>query len=76
MWAFGLVTPLKSNEGGVAESDEEKAKLLNIFFSTVFTEENKLSDEKQNVKVNSQLKVPCLTQEEVQRHLKKIKIDK
>ena len=26
------VGPLKSNEGGVAGSDEEKAKLLNNFF--------------------------------------------
>ena len=30
----------------------------------------------QNVKVNSPLKVPCLTQEEVQQRLKKIKTDK
>ena len=29
-----------------------------------------------NVKINPPLKVPCLTQEEVQQRLKKIKIDK
>ncbi|CAJ0936637.1 unnamed protein product [Ranitomeya imitator] len=56
--------------------DEEKANILNTFFSTVFTVENKMLGEIPRNNENPILRVTNLTQEEVRNRLNKIKIDK
>ncbi|CAJ0939737.1 unnamed protein product [Ranitomeya imitator] len=56
--------------------DEEKANILNIFFSTVFTMENEMLGEIPRNNENPILRVTNLTQEEVRNRLNKIKIDK
>ncbi|CAJ0928853.1 unnamed protein product [Ranitomeya imitator] len=56
--------------------DEEKANILNTFFSTVFTVENEMLGEIPRNNENPILRVTNLTQEEVRNRLNKIKIDK
>ncbi|CAJ0965350.1 unnamed protein product [Ranitomeya imitator] len=56
--------------------DEEKANILNTFFSTVFTAENEMLGEIPRNNENPILRVTNLTQEEVRNQLNKIKIDK
>ncbi|CAJ0936780.1 unnamed protein product [Ranitomeya imitator] len=56
--------------------DEEKANILNTFFSTVFTVENEMLGEIPRNNENPILRVTNLTQEEVPNRLNKIKIDK
>ncbi|CAJ0967759.1 unnamed protein product [Ranitomeya imitator] len=56
--------------------DEEKANILNTFFSTVFTVENEMLGEIPRNNENPILQVTNLTQEEVRNRLNKIKIDK
>ncbi|CAJ0939657.1 unnamed protein product [Ranitomeya imitator] len=56
--------------------DEEKANILNTFFSTVFTAENEMLGEIPRNNENPILRVTNLTQEEVRNRLNKIKIDK
>ena len=38
--SFTGISPLNNGEGGIAETDEDKANTLNAFFSSVFTKEN------------------------------------
>ncbi|CAJ0962726.1 unnamed protein product [Ranitomeya imitator] len=56
--------------------DEEKANILNTFFSTVFTVEKEMLGEIPRNNENPILRVTNLTQEEVRNRLNKIKIDK
>ncbi|CAJ0958837.1 unnamed protein product [Ranitomeya imitator] len=56
--------------------DEEKANILNTFFSTVFTVENEMLGEIPRNNENPILRVTNLTQQEVRNRLNKIKIDK
>ncbi|CAJ0952597.1 unnamed protein product [Ranitomeya imitator] len=56
--------------------DEEKANILNTFFSTVFMVENEMLGEIPRNNENPILRVTNLTQEEVRNRLNKIKIDK
>ncbi|CAJ0919478.1 unnamed protein product [Ranitomeya imitator] len=76
-WKFALLkfSDLKNSLGEMVDEDEEKANMLNDFFSSVFTQENPMADKMSSDK-NSQLKVTCLTQQEVRRRLKITKIDK
>ncbi|CAJ0925797.1 unnamed protein product [Ranitomeya imitator] len=70
------VGPLKNSEERMVVDDEEKANILNTFFSTVFTVENEMLGEIPRNNENPILRVTNLTQEEVRNRLNKIKIDK
>ncbi|CAJ0934920.1 unnamed protein product [Ranitomeya imitator] len=70
------VGPLKNSEERMVVDDEEKANILNTFFSTVFTMENEMLGEIPRNNENPILRVTNLTQEEVRNRLNKIKIDK
>ncbi|CAJ0931487.1 unnamed protein product [Ranitomeya imitator] len=70
------VGPLKNSEERMVVDDEEKANILNTFFSTVFTGENEMLGEIPRNNENPILRVTNLTQEEVRNRLNKIKIDK
>ncbi|CAJ0926033.1 unnamed protein product [Ranitomeya imitator] len=70
------VGPLKNSEERMVVDDEEKANILNTFFSTVFTVENEMLGEIPRNNENPILRVTHLTQEEVRNRLNKIKIDK
>ncbi|CAJ0966536.1 unnamed protein product, partial [Ranitomeya imitator] len=70
------VGPLKNSEERMVVDDEEKANILNTFFSTVFTLENEMLGEIPRNNENPILRVTNLTQEEVRNRLNKIKIDK
>ncbi|CAJ0943700.1 unnamed protein product [Ranitomeya imitator] len=70
------VGPLKNSEERMVVDDEEKANILNTFFSTVFTVENEMLGEIPRNNENPILMVTNLTQEEVRNQLNKIKIDK
>ncbi|CAJ0923047.1 unnamed protein product [Ranitomeya imitator] len=70
------VSPLKNSEERMVVDDEEKANILNTFFSTVFTVENEMLGEIPRNNENPILRVTNLTQEEVRDRLNKIKIDK
>ncbi|CAJ0964682.1 unnamed protein product [Ranitomeya imitator] len=70
------VGPLKNSEERMVVDDEEKANILNTFFSTVFTVENEMLGEIPRNNENPILRVTNLTQEEVRNQLNKIKIDK
>ncbi|CAJ0965692.1 unnamed protein product [Ranitomeya imitator] len=70
------VGPLKNSEERMVVDDEEKANILNTFFSTVFTVENEMLGEIPRNNENPILRVTNLTQEEVRNRVNKIKIDK
>ncbi|CAJ0940425.1 unnamed protein product [Ranitomeya imitator] len=70
------VGPLKNSEERMVVDDEEKANILNTFFSTVFTVENEMLGEIPRNNENPILRVTNLTQEEVGNRLNKIKTDK
>ncbi|CAJ0946882.1 unnamed protein product [Ranitomeya imitator] len=59
----------------MVDEDEEKANMLNDFFSSVFTQENPMADKMTSDK-KSPLNVTYLTQQEIRRCLKITKIDK
>ena len=71
------VPDLKKTDGGVASTDQDKANLLNTYFSDVFTRENTDDMPSCDQKVyDSPLSEVRFTQENVEKKLEKLKIDK
>ena len=77
----GLVGPLKNKEGQYVTDNAEMSNILNEFFSSVFTDENRLEElpevkQKFNEDNNHMLRIVSLTKECVLTKLLRLKINK
>ena len=70
------VSNLKKNDGNLTENDQEKTEVLNNFFQSVYTQEDKTNIPKFENKTDKILSSIEVTQQDIQNALQKLNINK